>query len=64
MSCPVCNGAPHCPCCSEEPDYIECPDCEGSGFVMDEDCLIVIKCERCDGYGSIENEDYGTDEDS
>ena len=31
MACSVCNGHPNCPCCSPEPNMIECPSCGGKG---------------------------------
>lgn len=36
MSCSVCRGydSSKCPCCSEELNSIECPDCHGSGFAL------------------------------
>lgn len=35
MSCSVCAGyvGVHCPCCGEEVSMMECPDCEGGGYV-------------------------------
>ena len=50
MSCPVCNGLPCCPVCSDEPNY--CTECEGTG--MDEEGYI---CEVCHGAGIIEDDE-------
>ena len=50
--CEICNGAPNCPCCSEE---TECPECFGSG--RDREGL---DCPYCGGTGFIEN-DYEPD---
>ena len=30
--CDVCNGHSGCPVCSEEPVYIDCPECNGVGY--------------------------------
>ena len=60
--CDVCNGHSGCPVCSEEPVYIDCPVCNGTGcFYYTEDgdslseeefysspCLSGITEERCD----------------
>lgn len=31
--CPVCNGAPGCPVCAEEPKEIKCENCNGDGVI-------------------------------
>ncbi len=48
--CEICNGAPNCPCCSEE-KYEVCPGCDGTG--LDDEGF---NCPTCDGHGSIEIE--------
>lgn len=47
--CEICNGAPNCPCCSE--DKTKCPMCDGTGF--DEDGFA---CPECDESGFVDNE--------
>jgi len=44
--CEVCNGAPHCPCCSKDPELIECTVC-GQYFeeVDITDGNICVKCD-------------------
>ena len=34
--------------------YVECPECEGDGGYVCEDCASHIPCEYCDGYGEVE----------
>lgn len=50
MSCSVCAGysSENCPCCSEDLDVIECPECEGLG--VDEEGF---PCDVCKGHGSV-----------
>lgn len=37
---------------------IDCPDCDGDGFVEDDfDGLSSIHCETCDGAGEVNDED-------
>ena len=78
-SCAVCHGIPGCPCCTPEPDMIQCPECNGVGVVyydedgnsvtktqydaLPEDARGFDKCEKCDGEGEIEYE-YEPDWDS
>lgn len=51
MSCPVCNGLPGCPVCSEI-STIECQACDGRGY--DEDGF---ECAYCEGSGSVDADD-------
>ncbi len=42
----------------DEPYYsmVKCPDCDGEGWIENEEC--VVKCTKCDGEGEVifENE--------
>ncbi len=64
--CDVCNGHSGCPVCSEEPVYIDCPECNGEGYlyyteegddITRDDFYssgrIIEKCPICDGEGEI-----------
>lgn len=31
--CEICHGYPGCPVCSPEPRMIECPSCQGHGYI-------------------------------
>ena len=78
MACSVCYGYPGCPCCADEADMIQCPECRGTGLryydengnditenqynALPEDERIKEDCEHCDGTGEIED-DYEPDYD-
>lgn len=53
--CDVCNGHSGCPVCSKEPEYVDCPECNGVGyFHYKEDGEDVWEvCDVCDGEGEI-----------
>jgi len=65
--CSVCNGI-GCPCCWEEPKTMDCPECEGNGYIIynDDGDLITEEeynaspaeyfkdaCDVCNGEGYI-----------
>jgi len=35
-----------------KPKYVECPDCQGTGYVEGQDEGVTV-CDRCDGQGKI-----------
>ncbi len=65
--CDVCNGHSGCPVCSKEPYYVECPYCNGEGYLycteegdeLTSDALdgIIEECKRCNGEGEIIDDD-------
>lgn len=63
MSCSVCAGHDtyNCPCCSEEVNMIECPDCKGTGEgdykVFDRIDRIAVRCDKIAYYYSPDDED-------
>ncbi len=78
MSCSECMGygAIHCPICSDEPEMIECDNCNGARYIyFDEDGNEVdydeyVKspdkyeketCDKCNGTGEVEVESYEPD---
>ena len=50
MSCSVCQGfsSEKCPCCSDDLEVIDCPECDGMG--VDEEGF---PCEVCKGNGTV-----------
>ena len=65
--CTVCNGI-GCPCCWEEPKTMNCPECDGNGYIIynDDGDLITEEeynaspaeyfkdaCDVCNGEGYI-----------
>lgn len=38
MSCSICNGHPHCPCCEEEVKMEQCKECKGKGYRLCNEC--------------------------
>lgn len=60
--CEICNGHPNCPVCGEEVEMIECPECDGTGDMLDDDGD-EFTCYYCNGGGEIQAPQYEYDTD-
>lgn len=72
--CDVCYGIGVCPVCSDDPNYIDCPECNGEGYIYYDingeeisrkiyDLLppserFSDKCDKCNGLGEVPEPEY------
>ncbi|SHF10578.1 hypothetical protein SAMN02745148_01788 [Modicisalibacter ilicicola DSM 19980] len=55
MACSYCNGEGEvrCPVCKGGVVEIECPDCDGDGWIVDPEAEKLRECNRCEGEGTL-----------